>query len=399
MPTDYVQMLLEESLASSKDDTKIMVESIEYELEYIASCIENNHIMPVTEAKKNGGGVFQKFINLIRNIFAKFKEKVADITLDLRDWDKYINKLDDISYDGIKIESAPQWLNSGDDIVQDIRKLITGFSQTRTKNPSANDDITPSGVVKTMSVFREFNDDKLGYKVAMERVFSIGKNEPIKAVEVNESTNPSLREVCEIARKYIQDYKDLSTKLTRLSEEIQALLSNAERGLEVNQESYNPYLVLEGAHLSNTDLILCNNGGILFEADGEQGNQNQQSTEQNNGEKKEDTNPSVKVTSDNNNNSPGSNNEPKNLKIELQKSYAKVLIDAISVGITVAERKLYVYKTIIRSVVTEAGKGDSNSSDEKVEAEKTTDEAKTKPKKGLFKKSVSNRKNVAKKKK
>lgn len=388
MPTDYVQMLLEESLASSKEDTKIMVESIEYELEYIASCIENNHIMPVTEAKKSGEGVFQKFINLIRNIFTKFKEKVADITLDLRDWDKYINKLDDISYDGITIESAPQWLNSGDNIVQEVKKLINGFNQTKARTPSENDDITPSGIVKTMSVFREFNDEKLGYKVAMERVFSIGRNQPIETVKVDDSTKPSLREVCEIGRKYIQEYKDLSTKLTRLSEEIQTLLSNAERGLEVNTESYNPYLILEGAYLSNTDLILCNNGGILFEADGEQGTQNQSQNTQQNGEKKEDTNPSVKVTSDNADGGSNSDDGPKNRKIELQKSYAKVLIDAITVAITVAERKLYVYKTIIRSVVNAAGKGDSKPSDEDVKTDKavdTTNDTKKKSK-GLFRK-------------
>jgi hypothetical protein len=388
MPTDYVQMLLEESLASSKEDTKIMVESIEYELEYIASCIENNHIMPVTEAKKSGEGIFQKFINLIRNIFAKFKEKVADITLDLRDWDKYINKLDDISYDGITIESAPQWLNSGDNIVQEVKKLINGFNQTKTKTPSENDDLTPSGIVKTMSVFREFNDEKLGYKVAMERVFSIGRNQPIETVKIDDSTKPSLREVCEIGRKYIQEYKDLSTKLTRLSEEIQTLLSNAERGLEVNTESYNPYLILEGAYLSNTDLILCNNGGILFEADGEQGAQNQSQNTSQNGEKKEDTNPSVKVTSDNSGSGSNSDDGPKNRKIELQKSYAKVLIDAITVAITVAERKLYVYKTIIRSVVNTAGKGDSKSVDEEVKTDKAVDTANdTKKKsKGLFRK-------------
>jgi len=354
MPTDYVQMLLAESLASSKDDTKIMVESIEYELEYIASCIENNHIMPVTEAKKNGGGVFQKFIDLIRNIFSKFKEKVNKITLDLKDWDDVIDKLENANFSGITIESTPQWNVSGDEIAQHIDRLVAGFKQTTTSNPSDSDDVTPEGVVKSMSVFRQFRDDKVGYKKAMERVFSVGKNTAVISQKINITSRPTIQEVCDIGSKYIKDYKNLSNRLSQLAENIQATLSNAERGIEATNESYNPYLILEGACLSNTNLILCNNGDILFEADDAQDNQNQQTDNNTDKDKPENMNPAVKTTVSNDGGDKGS---PKNLKLELQKSYAKVLVDAVSVAITVAERKLYVYKSIINSVVKNSEKG------------------------------------------
>lgn len=376
--TDYVQMMLEESLGITRYETDLMMESIEYEAEYIMQCMETNTI-PVMEAAAKKPGIFRRFIDTIKRIFASFRDKVNEIVNDLKPWkEEYIDKLNDISYEGLTIKAFPHWKVKGADIERYVKNAQSMFSNSSVIDTSNGRVDTPEKIVNGIAAFKDFRSKDTGYREVMKMVLSTGD---VKSYKSEEITDASIikNTICAEAKTYIENYKNLSNSLTNLSNALNKDLEEAEKEYESVKESYNPYLMLEGAHLFDTDLVFCANGGLLLEAEAPS-----QNTNQNTNDDKKESSKAVDVDSTNDN---GSNNNQNNdnqaenkpsdedrAKATFKRGLAKVNVDLITTAITVAEEKLYVYKAIIKQVVTASNKASKDTKKDESEDNKDTKE-------------------------
>lgn len=383
MGSEYVKMLLEGSLEIERSETCSMIESIESESNYIFNII--NFVTPITEkAMKNANekSAFGKFIDLIKNIFTQFKNKVHDIVIRLKPWkEETLSKLDSVSFNNMSIKAFPHWNIGADDIINEIKSMQNEFkkairdTQSDDRLESIYNDMGVDDIIKNNPVFKKYHTDDGGYKVAMERIFSTKTLSDYKTVTVTSASE--IKRICMIGKEYILKYEDIVNQCNALHDSLIKDLEIAEQDYKRSvNETYNPYLILEDSYLFDTDMMCYPGASLLFEAETAKNNQ---SANDNNKEKSSDIEVETKDGGDQNQSAP---KKPRG-RAAFEKNIAKINVDAITIAISVIEKKLYVYRALITEVVKASGKSTTSDTNTKVES-KSDNAGKSSKKKNIF---------------
>lgn len=345
--TDYVEIMLEESLYMEREMTIESIEHIEWEANYIKTCIETNSIVNEASHVENKNSILGRIAEIINNIFSKFLEKVKKIKMDLKPFkEEYLDKLEHLDYEGINLNVFPHWNVNVNTIKKHIKDMENAARTVIRNEPP--EDTSIDYIIKNITPFNKFHDEKLDYKTVMRKKFSTGDNlsdnKPQELSNANE-----IKKVCLIAKEFITNYDSYANELNNARNDVTKIIDDMDKYIKSKdssvKESLGIYLELEGAYLRNTDLKFCSDFGLVFE-DATSGNSS-------NNEKEEPKSNSVEVNSDNQNgNESGNNTNIGSVKTATYyKNICTIIQTALITAITVLEEKLYVYKTIIKQVV------------------------------------------------
>jgi hypothetical protein len=358
MKNDYVEMMLVEMVNIEREYTYEMMSYINSEAEFIHNCMETNSVLTEAGAGNKPGekkpSLFARFKEIITNSFNKFIAKAKEIVSNLRPFkEKYLDKLDSITYSGLSIDIMPIWRydTQMNTTIASIKTMINEFKSAR-RYTSMPEDTTKEGIIKNVREFKKYYNSEIGYAEVMKRKFTMGDNlDAYKVITID--SDSEIKSACEKGREYIQNYDSLVNKLKGMKTQFENELDAAEKESERNNnsesqtESYVPFLILENNYITDTDLVFCKGAHMLYEAENN------------------DSNPStVRVSNDNddsgnNQNSGGGNSKPPANNVYIT-NMASIIITALATAISVAESKLVIFKKLITSVVTKSGKAPKN---------------------------------------
>ena len=255
-------------------------------------------------------------------------------------------------------------INTIDRMIQEWNKYIREAYNDKSKEYPDN---SIEDIIKNIDPFKAYYDADNAYSRIMLMKFSTGDNlNDYKPVKIP-GNGKTVKDICYIGRKFIESYSDIANKLDgekNKFEEKLKLLEKAEKESKersakasATKESFNPFLILENAYLSETDLCFCKDFSVLFE----------ETASNNNDDKKDDKPFKTEVTSDESNSNNDSNNsnglsngdkpyDASSSAFTFLKNMTTIIISALSVALTVAEQRLYMYKNTIKSVIQQARK-------------------------------------------
>lgn len=383
---DYCLDVMQELYEFEVDYTYDTIYDIECEASYILNCMESNIILEATGEKKRS--IFGKLIDLIKGIFDKFFNKAKNL-VDKATWNNdLLDKLDDVDYSDITITCLPLWDSNAtpDKVIDKIEAMVDVFK--RINKDSTIKNISVDDIIKNERPFNEFSDDKEGYRSMMKTIFTTGDKE--NYVEKKYS-GPNAKIVADNAKAYILGYEDMVKKLQNLKNTITNEYKQAEDQLKIIKESSLPFITIENSFINNTDLALCSNYTLLYEADGDNNANNTPKPDATENKDKPDAK-DVKVDADTDKNDEGGRSESleKGNKQHIdyatcKQNMAKIILDALTTAMTVFETKLIAYQKIVRAILKPATpkQKDAESDDKKKKKEPKADKDKKKDKKSL----------------
>ena len=349
---DYLAEAMDNVLLSDQLFYDEILEQMDVERDFMMACIENNIILEAeSPSSENKGGWLKAIIENIKRIFNKFLENIKALFDNDEKWiAENLPKLKNLNFEGLKVNVLPYWqldtkaiTNTLSDLQREINNIKHG--DARLKNLQDREDVEQSGN------FKKYVPKHGTFADGIKVYFKIGEtNEPkpvtlegdgLKIVCVNQMT----RFVNEFNSTLLPSLKTSHNNLTNL-------LNNAERELSRSTNVSEAFCIIENAYYSDTDLSLCSNFELLFEAD--------------NPNKKDDGEKpvlnKVENTSTNNNDNNAVNksdnndsNKPvKNVNV-LYYTYLKHVIQlnqlAVAAAITACEERYRAYMSILKGVV------------------------------------------------
>lgn len=360
-PTDYVEMMMEDFLDIERESTLDTLFNIEEEMNYIHNCMEANSILveKANPANKKEG-FFTRIKNAISSLFSKFIEKAKRLVSDIMPMKKeFLDKLNQISYENIPIKAFPYWDVGMDKPFQDITAMYNVLKSALSGNQTEAPDFykSPEEIVKNLKPFDKYKHESEGYQSVMRMKFSTGDN--LDNYKEKEITDPAtVKKLCMAASNFIQGYDAFITKIKGYVNSYQNTLKQLERiekeKMKATKESFNPYLMLESATLSETDLKFCSDFNLVFEADGDNSNKSEPAKE----EQKENPNkPTVGNVSEENGEFKAEITDGATLKyVTYLKNLCILVHKSLVVYMTVLEAKYFFYKSLVRQVVAKAEK-------------------------------------------
>jgi len=322
-----------------------ILEQLDIERDFMLSCLENNIILEADGGEKKTNWI-RAIIDFIKNLFKKFSEKVAELFDNDGPWIRNnLPKVKTLNYKGLKVNTLEYWkidtsniINTLNEFQREITTIKPGDS--RIQKLQSREDVEKSGPFKKY--------------VRRNSTFSDGIKAYFKTSDTNEPKTvtlegDNLKKYCtgEMS-KYVVEYNStLLPSLKNTYNNFEKMLSNVERELNKTQSVGESFCVLENAYYKDTELSLCSNADIIFEATNNDDVplNKVQST---------DNNDNDNNNSDNKNN----NNTPKNENVEYY-NYLKHVIQlnqlALAAAMTACEERYRAYMSILKGVVSARG--------------------------------------------
>lgn len=353
---NYVEEAINCSIYTDQLFYEEILEQLDVERDFMVSCLENNIILeaeaPTGEKK---GGWLHTIKETIKKIFEAFINKVKELFNNDQKWLKdNLPKLQGINFDGLNVTTLPYWkmdVSNITGILNSLQKEITNIKMNDPKLKS----LQSREEVEKYGEFKKYVKRKGTFADGIKQVFKVADIEETKPVELG--GNALKKQCLGDMSKYVVAYN--TTVLPSLKSSynnFNNMLNNVERELNKRKSVGESFCVLENASYCDTDLSLCLNSDILFEADGP-ATKPEEKKEAQSLNKVEDTSkeqPTGQNTPD------GGKDKPvaKDASTEYY-NYLKHAIQlnqiAIAAAMTACEEKYKAYMSILKGVISARG--------------------------------------------